>query len=482
MEPPVPTAGEANSPELHTAATGRRCFSHDMLKLLRRLFGIAFLVPALLLVPFATSAWHLLRDPGLRSAGPSSFAFQLHRSLSARLPGYVEKRIASGKAETLGPAQITATEWPVYGAFFHLLATENLQAQWEADPSLAPRAPREETAAIEASVRIMLDPGHAHWVRDYWGDDYLDDPNCFYRMLTIGSLTAHHRLTGSDEHLPLLRQLVEDLAADIDASPTGLVEDYPHQCFPADVGVAIALIRRADAALGTDRSEWARTAMRRMLANFDGGPPPYTAEASTARPLSPSRGCTNGFFFSFARDADPATLDALYQDYLAGFWQESDGCVGWREFPRTAVSPDAEWYFDPDSGPVVAGFGTSATGLGLGAARKHGDHARAGGLGAELIATALPLPGGRLLVPSLVADFEHAPHFPEIVMLHQLSIAGPAGTGKAPVPLIVWIVLVAELVVGLLSLRIAIGLLRKPRRKRVGSVTSGKSPERVPAA
>lgn len=136
--------------------------------------------------------------------------------------------------------------------------------------------------------------------------------------------------------------------------------------------------------------------------------------------------------------------------------------------------PQAEWYFDPDSGPVVGGFGTSATGLGLGAARRHGDAGRAGKLGAELIATSLPLPTGRLLVPALVADFEHAPLFPEIVMLHQLSIATPGTASKAPVPAVVWIVLGVELLVGVLSLRVAVGLLHR-RRPRPGAARPASS-------
>lgn len=207
----------------------------------RRMAGLFFLALSLVLVPLATSVWHLSLDPGIRSSAPSSFAFQMHRSLSQRIPDYVETRIASGKAKTLGPGQITATEWPVYGAFFYLVATENLQQQWELNPSLASTAPSEDLDAIEASLRIMLDEGHAHWVRGYWGDDHLQQPNCFYKMLLIGSLTAHHNLTGSDEHLPRLRQVVDGLVKDIDSLRTGLIDDYPSQCFPADVGAAIAM-------------------------------------------------------------------------------------------------------------------------------------------------------------------------------------------------------------------------------------------------
>ena len=434
------------------------------MKVIRRASGVLLLLSTLVFVavPFATSVWYLTRDQGLRSAGPSDLSFTLHRSLSARLPDYIDRRIASGKATTLGPSQITATEWPVYGAFFYLLATENLQNAWEKDNTLASHPPREFGAqAIEASVRIMLDEGHAHWVKGYWGDDYLDDPNCFYRMLMIGSLTAHHNLTGSTINLPLLRRIANDLADDIDASNYGLIDDYPRQCFPADVAVAIAMIRHADTALGTDRREWSENALTRLLDNFDHGLPPYTAREVCGKVLTPSRGCTNGFFFSFVHDIDSTAADRLYADYVDQFWQETRLSRGWREFSKSQAGiRDGSFYMDPDSGPVIGNFGTSATGLGLGAARKHGDHRRAGQLGAELIATALPLPGGRLLIPSLVGDKEHAPHFPEIVIMHQLSISDGSSEVAAPLPPVVWVVLGIELILSVLFFRFSWRLLR----------------------
>lgn len=380
----------------------------------------------------------------------------------------MDARIASGRAETLGTREITATEWPVYGAFFYLLATENLQQQWELDPSLGGTVPSEETEAIEASVRIMLDEGHAHWVREYWGGDYLNQPNCFYKMLLIGCLTAHHNLTGNDEHLPKLRRVVDGLVKDIDASPSGLIDDYPSQCCPADVGVAIAMVRHADSALGSDHSAWADRSLKRMLDHFGGNVPSYTALAETGQAITRSRGCTNGFFFSFARGVSANVVDPIYQKYADRFWQKGFLCAGWREFPNGPHGDDST-YFDPDSGPVIAGYGTSATGLGLGAARRHGDTNRAGRLGAELIATSLPLPNGRLLLPSLVADHEHAPLFPELVLLHQLSIAGEGPAVKSDAPLIVWLVLGLEAVLGVLSLRIAWGLLGNPFKRNAHS-------------
>lgn len=434
-----------------------------MLLLLRRFIGLLILLPALAFVvfPLGKTSWYLLSDRGLRSAAPSTFAFGLHKSLSSRLPGYVDERIASGVAETLGLNQITATESPVYGAFFYLVATANLQAQWEADPSLAKRSPKETGKnAIEACVKIILDPGHAHWVKKYWGDNYLDDPNCFYRMLVIGSLAAHQRLTGSTEHHAFMQRLADDLAADLDASPHGLVDDYPDQCFPADVVAAIEMIRRAD----PSREAWAKAAFRRLVANFRGDLPPYMAIVETGEPWGPPRGCTNGFFFCYARELDAGIADSLYQKSVDQFWQAGDRAAGWREFAKGS-RPD-QTYFDPDSGPVLWGFGTGATGLGIGAARLHGDHERAGILGAEMIAGSIPLPDGSLLLPRMVSDREHAPHFAETAILHQLSLTGGEVQGKAPLTRAVWLILAFELLFAVLLLRLSWYLLRGRKRRK----------------
>ncbi|MCX6868530.1 MAG: hypothetical protein NTV46_20445 [Verrucomicrobia bacterium] len=111
---------------------------------------------------------------------------------------------------------------------------------------------------------------------------------------------------------------------------------------------------------------------------------------------------------------------------------------------------------------MIGGFGTGATGLGLGCARVHGDHRRAGMLGAEMIATSVPLPGDTLLVPRLVSDREHAPYFAEQVILHQLSMLPmqpPVPAPRAPLPLVVWLILAFETMLLGLLLRLCAHLI-----------------------
>ncbi len=116
--------------------------------------------------------------------------------------------------------------------------------------------------AIEAAAALVADPNHAGWVRQHWGDDYLKKENLFYRMLLISALTSYQKLLGDTRYEAPLRRQVESLAQELEDSPHGLLDDYPGQCYPIDIVPAIAAIRRADAVLGTDHSQFVARAVR----------------------------------------------------------------------------------------------------------------------------------------------------------------------------------------------------------------------------
>jgi hypothetical protein len=196
-----------------------------------------------------------------------------------------------------------------------------------------------------------------------------------------------------------------------------------------------------------------------MLQHSGGKLPAYTADVFTGAIQTPSSGCTNGFGLPFIREADPETGERLYQEYCDRFWKNDSLAQGWREFDKS-YSPD--WlYFDADAGPVLWSFGTSATGLGLGTARAFGDHEKSSILGCELLATSLPLPNGRLLIPSLVANKEHAPYFPEIVLMYQLSQSSSVYDEPGSIPGIFWLITGTQLALGLVFLRFGYKRLRK---------------------
>ena len=250
-----------------------------------------FILPSAILI-------HDVRDPALRTGEMPQFAYRWHRGLSGKYETWARARVASGQAAGVNVQDISGTEWPVFGSVYYLWATEALQDAWEEDPSLARTMPAEYAhGAIEAAAVLIVDPQHAAWVRKHWGEDYLYTENIFYRMLYISGLTSYQKLLGDDRYQELLLGQVEALSRELDASPYGLLDDYPGQCYPVDILPAIAAIRRADELLGTDHSASVALASRA----FEGsrldaqtGLPAYRADAGTGVELTSTMSNGNG--------------------------------------------------------------------------------------------------------------------------------------------------------------------------------------------
>lgn len=412
---------------------------------------------------------HAFFDPALNGAGVPKLARQLHESLSPRYARWTTERLTSGKAAHLEVSDVSGTEWPLYGSAFYLRAEEALQNAWEQDHSLFNQEPRVYAKdAIQAATRLVADPQHATWVRQYWGDSYLQKEDVFYRMLLISSLASHRHLTGSDEFLPLLRSQVEGLATELDTSPTGWLDDYPGQCFPTDIISAWEAIHRADTVLGTDHSPQIARALQAFTGDRAGryGLPPYAVRATTGQRLDDSRGCSNSNACMLAPSLWPETAHTWYTNYEKTFWQQDWLAAGFREFPRGRVG--GEWYFDVDAGPVVRGNGFAACAFGVAAARSNGRFDHAYPLSLEMIALSWSLPGGRLVLPRLASDSQSAPFLGEVAVLFQLT-QQPVGSQTlrhhaGSVPMIVLFCLAFYLGGGLILVWGAIKIVRPHRR------------------
>ncbi|HWQ45878.1 MAG TPA: hypothetical protein VN376_03365 [Longilinea sp.] len=396
-----------------------------------------FALPAVTLI-------QALNDPGLRSGEIPGFVFRWHRSLSEDMEQWALDRVSSGRASELDTSDISGTEWPVFSSVFYLWTTEALQEAWEEDPSLADSAPAVYArGAIEAVTALVADPNHAAWVVQHWGEDYLDHENLFYRMLLISGLTSYQTLLGEDTYETTLRQQVESLADEIDASPYGLLDDYPGECYPVDILPAIAAIQRADEVLGTDHSAFVIRSLRAFEdTRLDPatGLPAYRCDSFTGEGLGSARGVGISYMLIWAPELWPETAQEWYHLYEEQFWQESWLAVGFREFPIQypyTVSPMG----DVDSGPIPFGFGTAASAFGIGAARANGDFERAYPLSAEALVLAWPLPDGTLLMPRLLSNLTDAPFTGEAALLFTLTRGSAADNtqGRPSLPFSVYL-------------------------------------------
>lgn len=249
----------------------------------------------------------------------------------------------------------------------------------------------------------------------------LDDHNLYYtHALLVLSLS---RLHGDDRRDALATSLARHLDARSCASDTFHARSYPGSPrWPADQSATLAALHAYRAAYG---GEVGVRATRGWLAWMEhhraSGNLPWSATGDTSYTRIP-RGCALSYITFYTAQFAPDESDRLYRAYVASHGLDVLGVSGFREWP-----PGVDRGSDADAGVVLFGWGMAATGIGLGAARIHGDEARV--VGIERIADLVGVPVGRsyALAPTL-----------GMAMLFAGETAAPwadeAGQARAPAP------------------------------------------------
>ncbi|MEI7881343.1 MAG: hypothetical protein WCI95_10755 [bacterium] len=400
--------------------------------LMRRINAVIIIGAAVwfFILPGAILTWDLT-DPALRQpTGIPRAAWRVHKHLTPRYEKWARERIASGEAMWVNTFDVAATEWAMFGSVFYLAATENLQKEWARQPGHpADTAPAVYArGAIEAATDLVLDPTHHTWVKTHWGPNYLHRENVFFRAMLIQTMISRENLIHDGRDLALLRDQVETLSAALDASPHGILNDYPEECYPIDVFATVAMIRRADALLGTDHRAFAereRRAFQGTLADAF-GLPGYFASPETGLLGDPSRGIGNSYVLIYCPELYPDWASKWYDSYVKGFWQQRLGATGFREYARDI--PNKDWFFDIDAGPVMAGFGPAANAYGVAAARANGRFDDAWTLSSQVLAASWPLLNGTWFGARMLSNAAHAPYLGEANLLFLFTTLPTTGT------------------------------------------------------
>ena len=153
-----------------------------------------------------------------------------------------------------------------------------------------------------------------------------------------------------------------------------------------------------------------------------------------------------------------------YARYEAAFWQDRGWAAGLREWARDRG--EDEWGFEIDAGPVLDGFGTSASAFGIAAARRNGRFDHAYTLSAQVAAAGWPLPDGTLLWPRAFSHAADAPYLGEAALAYFLSVQ-PVEDARVVrgghLPGLVYVGLLVYSGVTALGVWIAIGAVRRWR-------------------
>ncbi|MCF6174652.1 MAG: hypothetical protein L3J71_02675 [Victivallaceae bacterium] len=92
-----------------------------------------------------------------------------------------------------------------------------------------------------------------------------------------------------------------------------------------------------------------------------------------AFPESNSRGCDISMQICLFANLRPAEAQKLYDNYVKAHWIELPYAAGFSEWPKGAKTPSGG---DIDSGPIFFGIGSTASGVGIGAAIAVNDQVR----------------------------------------------------------------------------------------------------------
>ena len=182
-----------------------------------------------------------IRDPALRQPGIPKAAWRLYRNLTPRYARWAQERVAQGSSgEHVHQQHLGHRVAAIRLGVLSLGDREPAGRLGGRRPHRRASNPRSlPRSAIIAASELVIDPKHAAWVKKHWGEDYLHRENVFYRMLVIAALTSREKLLHDGAHLDLLRDQVETFAQELDSSKTGLLDDYPGECYPGDVMAAL---------------------------------------------------------------------------------------------------------------------------------------------------------------------------------------------------------------------------------------------------
>ena len=247
-------------------------------------FAVSGVVIALSLMLFiypAITICAVLMDSQLRRTGESRLVPLWFTSAAGRYLSWANMYLDTNYAKSLHHDDIAATEWPIFGSVFFLVTAEDLQAARQDR-----RDPREPFARPSKRLReIVASPVTATWVKTKWGDSYLEKENVFYRMLLILGLSSYERITEDTQYHTLMSHQRATLADELGKAKLHLRDDYPNECYPADMLWAVAAIQRAARLEDPRHDELAKS----LIAAFDGplkateGLPAFQADSRSGR-------------------------------------------------------------------------------------------------------------------------------------------------------------------------------------------------------
>jgi hypothetical protein len=240
---------------------------------------------------------------------------------------------------------------------------------------LFPETRDEALSAVGQLIERMQTEDVRRFDTQQWQEDALQTLGgsrghiAYLGQLNLG-LAAWHYLGGDGRYRPLFDRVSQAIARRVQKSPFRNAETYPSEIYPMDNVAALASLelyeRFAHNQPSAVVSEWIAY-VRQHLLDSETGLLVHSLDMN-GQPTQAARGCSTSWCSFFLPIMDPVFAKDQYANMLTHLGDRSLGVWGIREYPRQAAG-----WGDVDSGPVVFGLGTSATGFAFGGARWQND-------------------------------------------------------------------------------------------------------------
>jgi hypothetical protein len=243
-------------------------------------------------------------------------------------------------------------------------------------------------------------------------------------------------------------------------SATGSLESYPAQTWPVDNLAALESLRLHDVLYGTAYTSAAARWAEWMGSHKDGGTGLLNMQIDgRGWILDGPRGCGLSWTLAFLPNLAPELAREQYGVYRATWFGHPLGTTGIREFPRERTAR----FTDSDTGPIIFGYGTAATGFGIAAAKANNDTEDLTGL-----LRALEI----FSFPAYSTDLSHSRFFGQVLLADELALWGqtlcrwdaPTRFPPPPAPAGLRNFWVVEAMLGVLTVLASWMLVRSVRR------------------
>jgi hypothetical protein len=256
---------------------------------------------------------------------------------------------------------VPETQWPFMQFCYFGFACVNLA---ECDPEIR----KEALAEVRWLIEALQTPRLTGFIADHFGAPFgekFSRPSVFVHGLFLNLVVRYRAASGDSRFDPMIHRIAEALSRAFAQSEQGVLPSYPNMWWITDNLTALSALARYDRLflrtlskvkdrfLASTRSHYLDN--RGMLSSY--------IDPLTRRPLQGARGVGICYSLHFLKDVDPEFARSQYELAKREFFRSELGFAAAREFPAGVKEE-----LDVDSGLVVFGLGTAASGFAVAAA------------------------------------------------------------------------------------------------------------------